>query len=344
MRPRDLLIVASVLLLAGFAAADALRGLGGGGAAAPATAPAGSQSGESVTAPPVRRVRGFTLGRLPGRIVFTGETCVIHELDLPTGTIFPLPRLAGTCKLWSPPSSERLAYSLPSALRSVVPFRIVDLNHAHLDLGQFQARIDSLVWRPDGQRLAWCDARGKGRELEIGETVPADLLGCPAGYNTEAGELVYVQGRELRVGDRLVVRARGGIDAVSFGDNGSVALLVESRTIQSYRRTPSGYLAVAGEVGLAPPLQGRLPVFSPDNCGAFFRTPNSDQVERITVVDLGCLPGAGERSFPGHAAAWSPDGRWIAVAGRAAILFHAVDGRSDTIRFTTTATDLAWKG
>jgi len=87
-----------------------------------------------------------------------------------------------------------------------------------------------------------------------------------------------------------------------------------------------------------------VPTFSPDNCGAFFRTPYDDRVERISVIDLGCLPGDGEQSFPGHAAAWSPDGRWIAVAGRAAILFHAVDGHSDTIRFSTAATDLAWKG
>ena len=342
MRPRDLLIVAAVLLLAGFAAADALRGLGGGSAATPPTAPGETQSGESITAPPVRRIRGFTLGRLPGRIVFTGETCVIQELDLPTGTTFPLPRLTGTCKLWSPRSSERLAYSLSSALRLVVPFRIVDLNHAYLDLGQFQARIDSLVWRPDGERVAWCDARGKGRELEIGETVPAELPRCPAGY-TDVGNLVYVQGRELRVGRRLLLRARGGIDAVSFGDDGSVALAVDGRTIQVYRRT-GGHLSSAAEFGLAPPLQGRVPTFSPDNCGAFFRTPYDDRVERISVIDLGCLPGDGEQSFPGHAAAWSPDGRWIAVAGRAAILFHAVDGRKDTIRFTTAATDLAWKG
>jgi WD40 repeat protein len=342
MRPRDLLIVAAVLLVAGFAAADALRGLGGSSSAVPPTAPTGTASGESVNAPPVRRIRGFTVGRLPGRIVFTGETCVIQELDLPTGTIFPLPRLAGTCKLWSPRNSERLAYSLRSALRSVVPFRIVDLNHAYLDLGQFQARIDSLVWRPDGQRVAWCDARGEGRELEVGETVPAELPGCPAGY-TEVGNLVYVQGREVRVGGRVLLRARGGIDALSFGDDGSVALAVDGRAIQVYRRK-AGQLSSAAEFGLAPPLQGRVPVFSPDNCGAFFRTPNADRVERITVVDLGCLPRGGEQSFPGHAAAWSPDGRWIAVAARDAILFHAVDGGSDTIRFTTAATDLAWKG
>src|SRR5688500_6059229 len=111
MRPRDLLIVAAVLLVAGFAAADALRGLGGGSAAPPPSAPTGT-GGEAATTPPPRRVRGFTLGQLPGRLVFTGETCVIQELDLPTGTIFPLPRLAGTCKLWSPRTSERLAYSL----------------------------------------------------------------------------------------------------------------------------------------------------------------------------------------------------------------------------------------
>ena len=333
--------MAAVLLVAGFAAADALRGLRGDSSPVPPTIRR-TASGESVSVPPVRRIRGFTLGQLTGRIVFTGETCVIQELDLPTGTIFPLPRLAGSCKLWSPPNSERLAYGLRSALRSVVPFRIVDLNHAYLDLGQFQARIDSLVWRSDGQRVAWCDARGNGRELEVGETVPTELPTCPAAY-TDVGNLVYVQGREVRVGERLLFRASGGIGAMSFGDDGSVALAVDGRTIQVYRRT-GGRLSAASEFGLAPPLQGRVPVFSPDNCGAFFRTPNADRVERITVVDLGCLPGAGEQSFPGHAAAWSPDGRWIAVAGRAAILFHAVDGKSDTIRFTTAATDLAWKG
>jgi len=342
MRPRDLLIVAAVLLLAGFAAADALRGLGGGRTALPPTAAAPNQSDESVTAPPVRRIRGFTLGRLTGRLVFTGETCVIQELDLPTGTIFPLPRLAGSCKLWSPRLSERLAYSLPSAFRSAAPFRIVDLNHAQVELGEFWARIDSLAWRPDGQRLTWCDARGVGHELEIGETVPADLPDCPVGY-TDVGNLVYVQGRELRVGDRLLLRAQGGIDAMSFGDDGSVAVAVDGRTIKVYRRT-GGQLSAAAEVGLAPPLQGRVPVFSPDNCGAFIRTPYDDRVERISVIDLGCLPSGGEQSFPGRAAAWSPDGRWIAVAGRAAILFHAIDGRSDTIRFTAAATDLAWKG
>jgi hypothetical protein len=267
---------------------------------------------------------------------------VIQELDLPTGTIFPLPRLAGTCKLWSPPNSERLAFSLPSTFRSAVPIRLVDLDHASRDLGQFRARIDSVVWSRDGQRVAWCDARGSGRELEIGQMDPADLPGCPAGY-TAAGNLVYVQGGEVRVEDRLLLRASGGVDAVSFGDDGSVAIVVDGRAIQVYRRT-AGRLLSAAEFGLAPALQGRRPVFSPDNCGVFLRTPYDNRVERITVIDLGCLPGDGEQSFPGHAAAWSPDGRWIAVAGRGAILFHAVDGRSDPIRFTTVATDLAWKG
>ncbi len=341
MRPRDLLIVAAVLLLAGFAAADSLRGLGGGRAAAPATESAPTERGESVTAPSVRRIRGFTLGRLPGRVVFTGETCVIQELDLPTGTIFPLPRLTGTCKIWSPRRSERLAYSLPSPLRAVVPFRIVDLNHAYLDLGQFQARIGSLVWAPSGERVAWCDPHGKGRELEIGATVPTELPHCPAGY-TDTGELVYTQGRVVRVGEHFAVRASGGVDAVSFGDNGSIAVLVDGRSIESYSWNAHGDMAVT-RIGLAPPLQGRRPVFSPDNCGAFFRTPYDDRVERISIIDLGCLPGDGEQSFPGHAAAWSSDSRWIAVAGRGAILFHAVDGRSDTIRFTAVATDLAWK-
>ena len=334
--------MAAVLLVAGFAAADALRGLGGGSAAPPPSAPAGTEGSEAATTPPPRRIRGFTVGELPGRVVFTGETCVIQELDLPTGTIFPLPRLAGTCKLWSPRTSERLAYSLASRRRSVVPFRIVDLDHAYLDLGQFQTRINSLIWRPDGQRVAWCDAQGKGRELEIGDATPVELPGCPAGY-TDVGNLVYVRGRELRVGGRVLVRASGGIGAMSFGNDGSVALAVDGRTIQVYRRT-AGHLSSAAEFGLAPPLQGRVPTFSPDNCGAFVRSPYDDRVERISIIDLGCLPGDGEQSFPGHAAAWSPDGRWIAVAGRAAILFHAVDGRSDTIRFSTAATDLAWKG
>ena len=272
MRPRDLLIVAAVLLVAGFAAADALRGLGGGPAATPPTAPAGTQSGESITDPsrtahPRLHRRGAPR---PHRVhrgnVRDPGARPADRNDLPA----PPPRRHVQALVAAPLRAACLQPSVEASLRGALPHRRSGPRLSGPGPVPGPHRLDS-CGAPDGQRVAWCDARGKGRELEIGEATPAELPGCPAGY-TDVGNLVYVHGRELRVGDRLLVRASGGIDAISFGDDGSVALAVDGRTIQVYRRT-GGRLSSAAEFGLAPPLQGRVPTFSPDNCGAFFRTP-----------------------------------------------------------------------
>jgi hypothetical protein len=44
-----------------------------------------------------------------------------------------------------------------------------------------------------------------------------------------------------------------------------------------------------------------------------------------------------------HALAWSPDGRWLAVATRASVHLFRIDGRGRRIRIPITARDLAWR-
>ena len=354
---RDLAIVGAVVVLGGFAVADAFRANGGESPReAGTTATSERRTSERRGSVP----ETFAAVRAPGSLVFTdADDCRLREVSVATGTEFPLPPIATSCELWAPPAGERLAYGLGGSFGPAVPFRFVDLNHVRRDLGAFQALRGIIAWSGDGQRAGWCDHSGKGFDYELGRELRR-VRGCPRAYAPDSRPISN-DGSFLRGHRGRVFRSSGHVDLASFGRDGSLALLVDGERFERWqdgRRTAS--------TPLPAPLAGRLPILSPDNCAALFQLGPS-----IHLVELACFRGRNSftnvspdncldrrrvtiarcarfrspRTFVGTAAAWSPDGRWLAVAAdEGTVLFHRVVGRYDVVRWDASARALAWLG
>jgi hypothetical protein len=327
MKPRDLAIVAAVIAIAGFAAADALRSSGVGTPSRPKTTSSEPERARLSSVP------------APGSLVFTDQSdrCRLREIDVGTGLEFPLPRIETTCEMSAAPAGSRLAYGLPvSPLEGdpeVKPFGFVDLVHTARELGAFEAVGGLVVWSPDGQRAAWCDGNRHGFDYEVGRDV-ARLAHCPRGYTTD-GAVVRLEGRRIVAGGRTVYTSPGFIDHFAFGQDGSLAVLFDGIQLERWengRRTSALRLPAA--------VQGYVPTFAPDNCRAFFAARAN-----VHVVDLGC-PGRGvERRWaaPGTTAAWSPNARWLAVADLNEVAIYRVEGGEPVARWPFKAHALAWR-
>jgi hypothetical protein len=338
MKGRDLLILAAVLLVGGFAVADSFRGsaFGDGGPETEPTSepppPPTSTLAETGPQPQPEAPEGWPRGLLEGELVFTdGRDCRVRVIALPGGRERPVgarPPLS-SCDLWAAPVTDRVAIGVGPPSNDTVPFRFVDLARADRDFGGSSALFGFIVWSPDGQRAAWCGRSRTGFDLEIGGAARR-LPECPAAYTPEGG-IAFALGNELVAGGRTLVRASGGITFVQFGSDGSVAVVVEGRRVERYiggRRRQAFDLPAA--------FEGQTPVLSPDNCGALFSDGGT-----IRVVDIGCL-GARFPPMPGTAAVWSPDGQWIASAGMTSIGFRAVSGGM-TVEWPAQASQLHWR-
>ena len=335
MKPRDLIVVGAVVLIAGFAAADAIRGR-----ARESRIPPVTSVGEQTTptrlpgprpqqgAPP-----GWPLGSLRGVLVFTdANDCRVRVVGLGDGVERPVARFAGTCSLWAPPVSQHFAYGLgPASADGFAPFRIADLAHPNRELGGYRALFGVVIWSVDGQRVAWCGRRRTGFDLEVGG--PARRLPrCPIAY-TPNDRIAYTIGNRLLINGKTLVRTDGGITFAAFKRR-SLVVVVDGRTIEVFNR------GVPWAAELPTRLQGRTPILSPNGCAAAFRP--LEKPGQIEVRDLGCT-GRAPQTFFGSDAAWSPDGRWLAVAERRTIAFHRVVGPAKTIRWPAAAAQLAWR-
>jgi hypothetical protein len=128
------------------------------------------------------------------------------------------------------------------------------------------------------------------------------------------------------------VRASGGVTLVRSGTDGSIAVVVEGRRIERYK---GGRLR--GSVVLQGGLEGRIPAFSPDTCAAAVRDG-----ETVRFFDLGCAPLVPD-PLPGISAAWSPDGRWLAVAGPGGIGFYDLSEPRLVETWPLAAAQIAWR-
>jgi len=334
MKARDLLILAAVLLVAGFAVADAIRPEG--------TATPRETTEETTTTPPTTTSpEELLLGRqkfpdvtgVGGSLVITNPpSCAVREVDLPTGFEHPNVVRSSSCELWVAPITQKIAVGIDETTRDAVPFRFVDLGRTRRNLGVSTALFGFLIWSPDGQRAAWCNSRRVAIDLELGGS-KRRLNECPAAY-TQDGRIASAVENRLLVEDRVLLRARGGITNVHFGVDGSVGIVVNGRRIERYLR--DGRLHLRRRLPRA--LEGRLPSFTPNNCAALF------ELEReIRLLDVGCS-SYDDAAFPGSQAAWSPDTNWIAVAERRTIAFHYLPERREVIRWQVAAAELAWRG
>jgi hypothetical protein len=335
MRVRDSLIAATVLLVGGFAAADALRG--DADSTPSPTLETVESRGELTDR--IETVDATGLGLLEGRLVYTDEMCAVQELDLASATHLRRGTLRTSCALVSPVDTERVAFSLPSRRRAVVPYRVVDLSRPDADLATFRARIRSVVWSADGRRVAWCDQSGRGQELVV-SIVARTLPNCPIAYDL-GGSPVYARGRDLLVGGRPVLRAPGRIEAVSFGDDGTLAVADSGGHVTLYGR---GDLRVTRAVRLPSELRGLRILFSPTHCHAALLSSVRPPTPTVFVVDLRRCPSSrAPVTFAGRAAAWSPDGTRLATAERERIVVHPLFQEQQAVTLDLIASDLAWK-
>jgi hypothetical protein len=334
LKGRDILILAAVVLVGGFAVADWLRNEAAGDGSAPQR-----DTTEATTEASTVAEEDDDLGRAffpsvsgaGGSVVITQTgSCAVREFDLPTGLELPNVVARSTCELWVAPVTGKVAVGIGELVGDAAPFRFVDLNRPSRDLGNSEALFGFLIWSEDGQRAAWCNRRRAGIDLELGAGRRL-LPDCPAAY-TPDGEVAVADGDRLVVEGRTVMRASGGITNVHYGRDDSVAVVVEGRRIE---RRQSGRLT--DTLDLPARFQGRLPVFSPDNCGAIFRSG-----DRVRLLNVGCLAPSLDLSFPGHVAAWSSDGRWVAVGGPTELTFYDLEG-GEPVVWPVGAVEIGWR-
>jgi hypothetical protein len=335
VKARDLAIVVAVLAIGGFAAADAIRGRveGAAGTSDSGTTAPSTLSRRLGPRPQPNAPSGWPQGTVRGELLFTDASdCRVRVIGLAGGRERPLARFAGNCSLWAAPVSQRIAYGLGPASSDTVPFRFANLERPQVELGGYRALFGFVTWSHDGQRAAWCGRSRAGFDLELGG--PARRLPrCPAAYTPE-GEIAYAVENRLLVEKRTVLRADGGITFVSWGRDGSLAIVEDGVRLVRYD-------AAGRRTGTVDVPEGRLPILSPDNCAAVFRLQNG--LGPLEFVYLPCFRISSRPRLFGRDAAWSPDGEWVATAGADAIAFHRVVGPPRTIRYPAQAVELAWR-
>jgi hypothetical protein len=332
LKGRDLAIVAAVVLLGGFALADALRTSGDDTSAGQTQSVPDGRSGPE---PQPDAPENWPAGRLRGTLVFTdARACRVRVIGLGGGRERPAGDLVTFCDLWAAPIGQRIAYSTGGVRGSAEQgFAVVDLRRAGVELASIQ-NIEpggEVLWSPDAQRVAWCTLYGVGQELELGAERPRSLARCPIAYTPE-GQLAFAAGRRLVVGDRTILVEERSIIQATWGADGSLLVVVGTGTVRRYDQT----MRLTDAVDLSTGFQKLVP--SPDNCAvAFFDTG------QMRVEDVGCFR-APARAFIGLDAAWSPDGFWVAVAAPDQIEFHRVLGGEETIVWPGRAQELDWRG
>jgi hypothetical protein len=362
LKLRDVLIVGGILLLAGVAAADSLLRDDSPGPTADAPSRTTTRAGRD----PILGRERFPPTRAPGSVVFLeGDACVVRQVVASSGDELPLEKIATGCALWAPPRGVRIAYQVGSGVGDWVHFRFLDLNHPQADLGASEALLGRIAWSSDGQRAAWCvrtDDGASGVDVEVGSREGfRRTSGCPREY-TDDGEPVYVSGRRVFARDRRepLFDAGGPVWLVHRGTDGSYGVFADGRRLERYE---DGRLRETRLV--RPSVAGSTLSFAPDNCAVL---ANREGV--VAVIDLGCFRGAdavttvspdncvdraeatksecarypAPRAFEGTAAAWSPDGEWIAVAEANALAFHRLVGRYAVVRWPAEPRAVAWLG
>jgi len=339
MKGRDLALLAIVLGIAGFATFDALRG--DDSSARPSTAPrpeeATSAAPETVSIEPVD---GLPQGLLDGRLVYSEARtgCTVGVVDFESRTSFSVPGLRSTCAIVAAPAGGAVAFSLPSTRRDVLPYRVVDLDRPQFDVTSFEALNGSVVWSGDGRRVAWCGRGRQGREIVLGRA-ERSLAGCPIGYAPN-GSPAFVRGDEVFLAHGRSYKAQEPISAAAFGRDGSLALLGPRGHVVVYSRER----IVRTESAVLPGISRLRVRFSPLNCSLTY-TPEDVGPRDVPVVPIrGCARSRRPREFPGYAVAWSPDERWLAVAGDDGVAIWPAGGGPAVARIGVSAVDLAWTG
>lgn len=332
MKGRDLAIVVAVVLLGGFALADALRSRAED---ARETTTETNRTDRNGPEPQADAPVNWPSGRLRGTLVFTdADDCRVRVIGLAGGRERPVGLVAGMCDLWAAPVGQRIASRTAGNTTGEGPgwFEIVDLAHTNRELGEFKGLIGEVLWSPDAQRVAWCDHSGFGLELEVGDTRPRRLPRCPLAYDSD-GRLAFAVGKRLLAEDgRVLLKERDPITQAHWGTDESLLVVLAGGTVRRYGADGAidSLFDVFTDRGVVP---------SPGNCAVLYEA----EPARIALEDVGCA-GLSSRVFTAFDAAWSPDGRWVAVANPDRIEFHEVITGDETLVWPARARELYWRG
>jgi hypothetical protein len=320
-RAQTLAIGAAVVALGGAALVDVFRDGSTAKEARDGRAPTAA-----TTFPPVAA---------SGRIALTDrEGCELRVFDVRSGRAAKAPRVATSCELWAPRVGARVAYGVLGGEGGWPRFTVLDLEDPQASFGEYETD-GRMTWGPDGSTVAWCAPYrmgGPGFELSLGQRRPKRLDYCPLAYDPDGVTATTNRRRQILMDGRPLLRARGFVNQLAWGLNGSLAVIVDGRRVDRYK----GDRLVSATI--LPTSAGLRPIdLAPDNCAAL-----SVDVDVVRLIDLGCFRGRRSLTFEGADAAWSPDGDWIVVAGPDAVVFHRVVGRYAAVRWNVAAAQLAW--
>ena len=329
MKGRDLAIVAAVVLLGGFALADALRDR-----ADEVAEPSVATATEEGPAPQAEAPVNWPIGRIQGTLVFTdADDCRVRVVGLAGGRERPTSDVVTFCDLWAAPIGQRIAYSTAGSTEENGAgwFTVADLARPNGDFGTFKNLVGDVMWSPDAQRVAWCDEAGAGRELEIGSARPHRIARCPIAYTPE-GRLAFADGGRLISAGRVLLDENEPILQASFAEDESLLVVLASGIVRRY--------GLDGRIDAITikAFSDREVIPSPDNCAVLYETAPA----QIAVGDVGCA-GLPRHVFTAFDAAWSPDGRWVAVANPDRIEFHRVVGGDELLVWPARARELDWR-
>jgi hypothetical protein len=335
MRRRDLILLGVLVLLGGVALLDAFRDGDGRSVVNPEPLPPPSQTPTTPQAQreaPENYPRGVLRGLL---VVGDADDCRIRVLDLAGGRERPVNRRRSSCELWPAPGGGLLAFGLDEER-----FALTDLTQSlsRGDLGTFSERSGPVLWSPDASRVAWCAEQRSGFELRITVLRPRTLDRCPSTY-AGTGEPAFAVGNRLVVEGRIVLRASGPIRHAAWGNDGSVAVVVEGRPNRLERWLDNRR---SDAVAIPDRLAWQPPIFAPDNCAALFADVDRAWFE---VIGLDCF----EVERPDllifgntTSVAWSLDGQWIAAAYSDRIGFHRAATGEEEFSWPVRAAAIAW--
>jgi hypothetical protein len=324
MRGRDIVLVGVLLLVGAVALVDAVRD--GDGRAVVPTEPLPPPAPVPGRQPQPQRVapEDFPRGVLDGLLIAAdARDCQFRILSLAAGRerpVSPTAPLAEPCAVWAAPRGGLIAYPTNDFDAWNLPFLAVD-----------EAAGPAVV-SPDGEHAAWCRRGEGGVEFDVNTNDTRRLRACPDAYTAD-GDVAFIAGRRLLTEHETVLRASGPIHYASWAEDGSVAVIVANR----FERWQGGKRSDSVEI---PPGLGRWPpVPSPDNCAALFRS----LLDWYEVVPLSCFRASRpDLLIFGGTAAWSPDGRWIAVAYSDRIGFHRVTDGEEVTSWPVRAAAIAW--
>jgi hypothetical protein len=341
-----------VLVLAGVAVADAVRG---GSAASPGPTVPANETGEALSGPFVPQP-----GHLPGSLtVVAAESCRLATVDLASVLLHETG--AAGCDVWASPDGE-LALVSASRRGSRYELWLAELGDSPRLLRLIGPARGEPSWAGDGTRVAWCTPVGDTRVLDLASGDERAVAGClprlaPDGSVLTRGDRfdspsVLRDGAPV-LGERELARGfgreTGRIDVLGIGQraDGLVAVAVASQGGSSTdavlelwrdRRLVASHplpLRVVPGIGAF----GELLRFSPtgDELAVGFSRPAFG----LMVLDLRSGRVVREMS-PTRGFAWSPDGRWLAIATRTEILIVGTVREEATYVLPLAAGALAW--